>query len=84
MSQDLKEKQKKEAEGMTIVRLIFMASQLGFLIAVPLIGLMLLGIWLDKIFNLSPCCTLIFIGLSFVVIFFELRGYFQSLLKKKS
>jgi F0F1-type ATP synthase assembly protein I len=61
---------------------ISLAFQLGFLIAIPLSLFLLLGIFLDKKFSLSPVFTILFIVFSFVFLFFEIRNYLLPFLKK--
>jgi F0F1-type ATP synthase assembly protein I len=61
---------------------IFLALQLGFLIAVPLIGFLILGVFLDKEFNSRPFLTILFIVVSLIFCFFEIRHYLLPFLEK--
>ncbi|MCD6412290.1 AtpZ/AtpI family protein [bacterium] len=61
---------------------LFLAFQLGFLIVVPLIGFLFLGIFLDKKFNSSPIFLLLSIFLSFIFLFFEIRHFLLPIIRK--
>jgi len=61
---------------------LFLAFQLGFLIIVPLIGFLFLGVFLDKKFNSSPIFLLLSIFLSFIFIFFEIRHFLLPIIRK--
>jgi len=57
-------------------RLVFALSfigSIGFATAIPLVGLALLGRYLDKVFNTSPYLLLLGIAVATVIIFFILR-----------
>ena len=56
--------------------------QLGFLIIVPLVLFFWAGAYLDQKMNSSPWFLILFIGIAFVFIVFELRQYFLPLFKK--
>ena len=62
---------------------VYLALQLGFLIAIPLVGFLLLGVFLDKKFSSSPIFTLLFVILSLVFVFAQVRYYLLPFLKKK-
>jgi len=63
---------------------IFLATQLGFLITFPLIGFAWIGRFLDKKFQTSPVFLLIFIALSLILIFFEVRSCLLPFLRNNN
>jgi F0F1-type ATP synthase assembly protein I len=56
--------------------------QLGFLIAIPLIGFLLIGVFLDKILDSVPIFTILLVIFSLVFVFFEVRYYLLPFLEK--
>jgi len=56
--------------------------QLGFLIAIPLLVFLLAGIFLDKKLNSSPLWLIVFVILSLMFIYFEIRYVLLPLLQK--
>ena len=62
---------------------LYLALQLGFLIAIPLVGFLLLGVFLDKKLSSSPILTLLFAIISLIFVFVEVRHYLLPFLKKK-
>lgn len=62
--------------------LLSLALQLGFFIVIPLIGFLLLGIFLDKKLSTSPLFIIILLILDLIFIFFEIRYYLKPILKK--
>ena len=61
-----------------------LGSKLGFSIAVPLIIFLLIGLWLDSKTGTSPLFLIIFVLLSFVVVFFDVRYLVLPFLEKRS
>jgi F0F1-type ATP synthase assembly protein I len=62
---------------------IFLAFQLGFLIALPLVGFLLGGVYLDKKFDSAPIFTVLLMILSLIFVFFEIRYYLLPFLEKR-
>lgn len=62
---------------------ISLASQLGFMIVVPLVGFLLLGLYIDRKFNTLPIFLIFFVFLSFVLLPFEFRYLLKPFLNKK-
>ena len=62
---------------------ISLASQLGFMIVVPLVGFLLLGLYIDRKFNTLPIFLLFFVFLSFAILPFEFRYLLKPFLEKK-
>lgn len=62
---------------------IDLAFQLGFLIAIPLVVFLAIGVYLDKKFSSSPVFTLIFVILSLLFIIAEIRYYLLPFLRRK-
>lgn len=61
---------------------IFLALQLGLLIAIPLVGFLLIGVFLDKRLNSSPFFLILCMILSFIFLFFEIRHFLLPFLEK--
>jgi F0F1-type ATP synthase assembly protein I len=59
------------------------ASQLGFMIALPLVGFLLLGLYLDKKLNTLPFFLISLIILSVVFLIIEMRYLLKPFLEKK-
>jgi len=62
---------------------ISLASQLGFMIVIPLVGFLLLGLYLDRKFNTLPIFLISFVVLSIIFIPFEIRYLLMPFLDKK-
>lgn len=62
---------------------ISVASQLGFMIVIPLVGFFLLGLYLDKKFGTLPIFLLSSIVLSIVLLPLEFRYLLMPFLEKK-
>jgi len=62
---------------------ISLALQLGFLIAIPLVGFLLVGVFLDKKFESTPIFTISLVILSLIFVFFEIRYYLLPFLEKR-
>lgn len=62
---------------------ISLGLELGFLIVIPLVVFVVLGIFLDRKFNTSPIFLLISIALSFISTVFEVRYLILPFLNKK-
>jgi len=62
---------------------VSLASQLGFMIVIPLVGFLLLGLYLDRKFNTLPFFLISFIILSIVLLPFEIRYLLTPFLEKK-
>lgn len=62
---------------------ISLASQLGFMIAIPLVGFLLLGLYLDRRFDTLPIFTIFCIIFSIVFLIFEFRYLLSPFLEKK-
>ena len=62
---------------------VFLGLELGFLIVGPLVGLLVLGLFLDKLFKTSPILLISFLIVSFVATFFEVRYLILPFLERK-
>jgi F0F1-type ATP synthase assembly protein I len=62
---------------------ISLASQLGFMIAIPLVGFLFLGLYIDKKLNTLPIFLISSIVLSIVFIPLEIRYLLMPFLDKK-
>lgn len=60
-----------------------LGSELGFLIALPLIIFLLAGWWLDKKIDTFPLFTILFIFLGLIAAFFDVRYLILPFLEKK-
>jgi len=63
---------------------VSLALQLGFLIALPLTGFLLIGIFLDRKLNSSPLFLILSLIFAFVFLFFEVFHFLLPLLKKRN
>ena len=72
-----------DKQGFKVFYVLTMATQIGFLVAVPLILFLLGGIFLDKRFNSSPWFLILSIIVAFIFIFFEVRQFLLPLLRDK-
>jgi F0F1-type ATP synthase assembly protein I len=62
---------------------IFLAMQLGFLIAIPLVGFLLAGFFLDKRLRSYPFFLILSVIFSFLFLFFEIRHFLLPFLEKR-
>jgi len=58
--------------------------EMGFLIVLPLVGFLLLGLFLDRKFQTAPIFLISFIVLSFGATFLEIRYLVLPFLEKRS
>lgn len=65
------------------IRSIGLVSELGFVISVPMVGGVLLGIWLDGKFSSSPKLTLSLLFLGVIIGFINLITVITEFSKKK-
>lgn len=73
----------KEEKRRTFFRSVGLATELGFLIAIPLSGGVFLGVWLDSIFSTHPKLTLSLLGLGVIVSFANLFIVLSEFSKKE-
>ncbi|MCA9391781.1 AtpZ/AtpI family protein [candidate division WWE3 bacterium] len=59
------------------------AWQLGFLIAIPLIGFMLGGLWIDGRLNTRPLFTLLGLAIGLVTTVYECAKLLKTLIQPK-
>lgn len=55
------------------------ASQLGFIIAAPIVGFLILGFWLDEIFDSSPIILIVGLVLAITVTIYEIYHLLEPL-----
>lgn len=70
-----------EKDGFKTFYALSLAWQLGFLIAVPIGGFLILGFWLDKKFNTSPLSLIIGVILGIVITIYEVYHLLVPLIK---
>ena len=63
---------------------IALGSQMGFMIAISLVGFLLAGIWLDQKFGTMPLFTVIFVVASMFSVAAEMRYIILPILEKRS
>lgn len=80
---DTEKKQEKNLSREKFIRSIGLVSELGFVISVPMVGGVLLGIWLDDKFSSSPKLTLSMLFLGVVTGFINLIVVITEFSKKK-
>lgn len=59
------------------------AWQLGFLIAIPMAGFILLGLFIDKIFETRPTALIFGICIGFAINIYEIYHILKPLIKDK-
>lgn len=59
-----------------------LAFQLGFLIAAPILGFILLGLYLDRTYQLFPLFLILGIILGLATTFYEVFHFVSPLIKK--
>lgn len=64
--------QKKEKDKRSLVRGLSLVGELGFAISIPLVGGILLGVYLDRKFSSFPKLTLSFLFFGILVSFMNL------------
>lgn|SRR3989338_10220784 len=80
---DTEREQEKNLSREKFIRSIGLVSELGFVISVPMVGGVLLGIWLDDKFSSSPKLTLSMLLLGVVTGFINLIVVITEFSKKK-
>jgi len=67
-----------------LARAMVLGLELGFAIAIPLVGFLLFGLWLDRAIGTTPLFMIIFLlaGLAAVVV--EVRYLIMPFLEKRS
>jgi len=58
--------------------------ELGFLIVLPLVGFLLLGLFLDRKLGTAPIFLISLVVLSLIAVFFEIRLLITPFLEKRS
>ncbi len=58
--------------------------ELGFMIALPLVGFLLLGLWLDKKFDTMPLFVIVCLLAGFIGVFIEVKQLILPFLEKRS
>ena len=61
-----------------------LGMELGFAMAAPLVGFLLFGLWLDKIFLTIPLFTIIFLLVGLAAVVVEVRYLIMPFLEKRS
>lgn len=74
---EIKEKQREK-----FFRSLSLATELGFLIAIPLAGGVVLGVWVDNTFSTHPKFTLSLLGAGVVIACANLSIVLSEFLKK--
>lgn len=75
-------KRNKNQDGFKIWYAISFAFQLGFLIVVPIGGLMLLGLWADKSFGTAPILLIIGMIAGLIIVVYEIYHLLTPLIRK--
>ena len=74
----------KEKNRFNFFYAIILATQLGFLIAIPLVVILFISAFLDKKLKTFPLFIIVGTLLSLIVTFLETRYYFLPFLEKKN
>jgi F0F1-type ATP synthase assembly protein I len=78
----MQSKQKNQNKEKLIYTLS-LGSQLGFLIALPLVSFLVLGLFLDKKFNRFPFFSILFIIIGIINVFIETYYFLLPFIEKK-
>jgi F0F1-type ATP synthase assembly protein I len=85
--QDNIKKENKPSEAGQNRRFLYaisLGAELGFLIAVPMVLFLLLGLYLDKKFNTLPVFLISMVILCMITTIFEVRNLILPFLEKRS
>jgi len=74
---------RKSLQDSNFSRAIVLGSEIGFLISLPLISFLLLGIFLDKKFNTFPLFLISSVILSLIVTIFNIYHLILPFLEKR-
>ncbi|MCD6177746.1 AtpZ/AtpI family protein [bacterium] len=74
---------KRDKERFKLFYVLSISLQLGFLIAIPIIVFLLVGIFLDEKLNTFPLFLIGSVIFSLVFVVFEIRYYFSPFLERK-
>ena len=72
---------KKRKNNFKVFYALSLAFQLGFLIAVPIVVFLLLGIWADNYFRTQPLLMIIGLLIGFVITIYEVHHLLKPLVK---
>jgi len=72
-----------QKDGYKIFYALSLAWQLGFLIALPIIGFILLGFWSDKFFKTQPIFLIFGLLLGILITIYEVYHWLIPLIKNK-
>lgn len=75
---------KTQNQKTSFLKALSLGSELGFLIVLPLVGFLILGVFLDKKFQTSPIFVIVFLILSFISVALETRYLIMPFLEKRS
>lgn len=67
-----------------LARAMALGLELGFMIALPLVGFLLLGLWLDKKFDTMPLFVIVCLLAGFIGVFIEVKQLILPFLEKRS
>lgn len=69
-------------KGFKIFYALSIAWQLGFIIAVPIGGFMLLGLWGDNVLGTRPFLLVVSLFIGFIITAYEIYHMFYPLIKE--
>ncbi len=67
-----------------LARAMVLGLELGFLMAIPLIIFLLLGLWLDRKFDTMPLFVIVCLLAGLAVVFWEVKKIILPFLEKRS
>ena len=67
-----------------LARAMVLGLELGFAIAVPLVGFLLFGLWLDRTIGTTPLFMVIFLLAGLAAVVAEVRYLIMPFLEKRS
>lgn len=75
---------KNNTQKSKIFYAVSLGLEMGFLVAIPLVLFLFLGVYLDKKFNTLPIFIIVSVILSFVAMILELRFLILPFMQKRS
>jgi len=67
-----------------LARAMAVGLELGFAVAIPLVGFLLFGLWLDRTIGTTPLFMIIFLLVGLAAVVVEVRYLIMPFLEKRS
>jgi len=73
----------KNKDGFKLWYAISFAFQLGFIVVFPIVGFIVLGLWIDRAFNSTPLLLIVGVFVGFAVTVYEVYHFLIPLIESK-